>query len=181
LFNESLLEERGFDATVFYNSAALTALVGVSFNLLGGWLALRHSMGRMLGCAMFALTAALLAYAHLTNLAQVYAYAIVMGAAGGIVTVLFFSVWAKIFGQAHLGTIQGAAQLITVVSSALGPEFLARCQAMSGSYSTAFYLLAPVVALLGLGAWMIQLPDGTRDWNSMARVKPELAVQGVNS
>lgn len=180
LFNESLLNERGFDANAFYTSAALTALVGVMFNLLGGWLAVRHSMGRLLGSALFALTAALLAYAHLTTLIQVYAYAAVMGAAGGIVTVMFFSVWAKAFGQAHLGKIQGAAQLITVVSSALGPEVLARCQAMSGSYSTAFYILAPLVALLGVAAWVIQLPDGRRDWGARDRRDHELAVQGVN-
>ncbi len=41
--------------------------------------------------------------------------------------VLFFSVWPRAFGRRDLGRIQGAAQALTVLASAVGPLLLAWC------------------------------------------------------
>ena len=87
------------------------------------------------------------------------AYAVVMGLAGGFVMVIFFSFWGRAFGRAHLGRIQGAAQILTVLASAVGPLLLARCVEATGSYASAFYVLAGVVALLGLAAALVPLPS----------------------
>ena len=81
-----------------------------------------------------------------------------MGLAGGVVTICFFTVWGQAFGQAHLGKIQGAAQLFTVVASAFGPVLAARCLAWANSYTPMFYSLAPLVGLLGIAAWLVPLP-----------------------
>jgi MFS family permease len=81
-----------------------------------------------------------------------------MGLAGGFVMVVFFSFWGRAFGRAHLGRIQGAAQILTVLASALGPLLLARCVAATGSYAGAFYVLAAVVAGLGVLAATVRLP-----------------------
>jgi MFS family permease len=81
-----------------------------------------------------------------------------MGLAGGFVMVIFFSFWGRAFGRAHLGRIQGAAQIVTVLASAVGPLLLARCVAATGSYASAFYVLAAVVAVLGLLAAAVPLP-----------------------
>jgi MFS family permease len=81
-----------------------------------------------------------------------------MGTAGGFVIVIFFSVWADVFGRAHLGRIVGTAQMLTVLGSALGPLLLAQCHAVTGSYAAVFYALAAVVSLLGLAAWCVKLP-----------------------
>ena len=78
------------------------------------------------------------------------AYAIVMGVVGGFVMVIFFSFWGRAYGRAHLGRIQGAAQILTVLASAGGPLVLAQCMAYTGSYATALYGLAVVVGVLGL-------------------------------
>ena len=48
-----------------------------------------------------------------------------MGLAGGFVMVVFFSFWGRAYGRAHLGRIQGAAQALTVLASAVGPLLLA--------------------------------------------------------
>ena len=89
---------------------------------------------------------------------HVVAYAVVMGLAGGFVMVIFFSFWGRAYGRAHLGRIQGAAQILTVLASAVGPLLLARCVAATGSYASVFYLLAGVVALLGIAAAAVPLP-----------------------
>jgi hypothetical protein len=59
-----------------------------------------------------------------------------------VVTVVFFAIWGHGFGRAHLGAIQGTAQMLTVCSSALGPLLLAECQERYQSYAPMFYGLA---------------------------------------
>jgi hypothetical protein len=85
-------------------------------------------------------------------------YAATMGAAGGIVTVVFFSVWGQVFGRTHLGRIQGCAQATTVVASAVGPLLLAETLARTGSYDLLFWGLAVVVAALGIASWLVPTP-----------------------
>jgi MFS family permease len=89
---------------------------------------------------------------------MVFIQAAVMGLAGGLVTVLFFSYWPATFGRRQLGSIQGAAQFLTVVASAAGPLVLARIQEASGSYALAFRILALVTAALGLAAVFVRPP-----------------------
>jgi len=91
---------------------------------------------------------------------HIAAYAVVMGIAGGIVTVVFFSVWAQVFTRAHLGRIQGFAQMMTVLGSAVGPLALAQALRQTGSYGSLFYILAACVAALGIGSWRLRLPGG---------------------
>src|SRR6185436_14273350 len=65
-----------------------------------------------------------------------------MGLGGGLVMVLFFSIWSRVFGRRYLGQIQGAAQAATVLASAIGPWLLARSVELTGSYAGMFRLLA---------------------------------------
>jgi MFS family permease len=84
--------------------------------------------------------------------------AVAMGIAGGFVMVVFFSFWGRTFGNRHLGRIQGAAQVMTVIGSALGPLALAWCVEATGSYAIAFYTLAATVILLAAAAAMVRIP-----------------------
>ena len=86
-------------------------------------------------------------------------YAAVMGLAGGFVIVIFFSFWSAAYGRKHLGKIQGIAQALTVIASALGPLILAETASRTGSYATIFYLLTMVVLLLALCAWFVKVPQ----------------------
>jgi MFS family permease len=92
-----------------------------------------------------------------------------MGIAGGVVTVVFFSVWGQVFGRRHLGRIQGCAQMMTVFASAVGPLILAMTLESTGSYDSIFYILAAAVLLLGAGCFWVSLPERA----------PELAAQEV--
>jgi predicted MFS family arabinose efflux permease len=160
LFNESILAERGFDPTTYHRTLVVTALTALAGNFAGGALAARGSMRLLLVAAMFLLTGSLAALPHVSTQAHVMTYAVVMGLAGGFVMVVFFSFWGRAYGRTHLGRIQGAAQILTVLASAVGPLLLAQCVAWTGSYATAFYVLAAAVAALGVAAVAVPLPAG---------------------
>jgi MFS family permease len=159
LFNESILAELGFDATTYHNSLVIAALTSLIGNFLGGWLARKWSLNRLMAVAMSLLALSLLALPSVRTQAHVAAYASMMGLAGGFVIVLFFSFWSLAFGRAHLGKIQGAAQASTVIASAIGPLLLAECVTRTGSYAAIFYLLAAVVGVLGAAAWFSRIPS----------------------
>lgn len=162
LFNESILAERGFDAGTYHRTLAITALTALVGNFLGGWITTKWAMNRLMAVAMALLMGSLAALPHVTTQLPVVSYAVVMGLAGGFVIVIFFSFWARAFGRTHLGKIQGAAQSLTVLASAIGPLLLAQCAAWTGSYAMVFYALALVVAMLGLGAWFVPVPARQR-------------------
>ncbi len=159
LFNESILAELRFDASTYHHSLVITALTALLGNFLGGWLAAKWSLNRLMALAMGLLAVSLLALPSLQTQFHVTVYASVMGIAGGFVMVIFFSFWSRTYGRAHLGKIQGAAQMLTVLASAIGPLLLAECVTRTGSYAVMFYLLALVVGVLGIAAWLVPLPS----------------------
>lgn len=158
LFNESILAERGFDASTYHRTLVITALTALIGNFLGGWLTEKWNINRLMATAMALLAGSLLALPHVETQTHVVLYALVMGLAGGFVIVIFFSFWSRVFGRTHLGQIQGSAQTLTVLASAVGPIILAECFALTGSYAAIFYLLAVVVTALGLCAWFVPIP-----------------------
>jgi MFS family permease len=162
LFNESILAERGFAAASYHRSLAVTALTALAGNFAGGAFASKGDVRRLLAAAMLLLTGALLALPQVSREAHVVLYAAVMGVAGGFVMVVFFSFWGTAYGRAHLGRIQGAAQILTVLASAVGPLLLAQCVALTGSYAAAFQALAGVVAALGAASVLVPLPSAQR-------------------
>jgi MFS family permease len=159
LFNQSILEQRGFGASVYHTVLVVSTLLGLAANFAGGWVATRWSIQRLMGIGMAVLGCALLGLPLARTYAHVLFYGVTMGVAGGVVTVVFFSVWGKVYGRTHLGRIQGCAQMMTVFASAVGPLLLAETLRRTGSYDLIFYALAAVVAVLGFGCWSIRLPS----------------------
>ena len=159
LFNESILAERGFSADVYYQTLVVTAITALIGNFGGGWLATRMSLTNLLAVSLFVLSLGLAALPHVTTIGQVMAWATAMGLGGGLVMVLFFSVWPRVYGRAHLGRIQGAAQAMTVLASAIGPLLLAACIEWTGSYAGMFNILAGVIGIAAFSAMMTPLPQ----------------------
>lgn len=158
LFNESILAERGFDPATYHRTLAVTAIVALVGNFGGGWALRRISQRTLLVTAMALLGLGLLALPQISTQAGVMAWAAAMGLAGGFVIVGFFSAWGQFYGRAHLGRIQGAAQILTVLASAIGPLLLARAVLWTGSYATAFHVLAAVVFALAASALAVRVP-----------------------
>lgn len=162
LFNESILAERQFDASTYHRSLVIVALTSLVGNFLGGWTASKWKMNRLLALAMVLLAASLAALPHVSTQLHVAAYAAVMGLGGGFVMIIFFSFWSAAYGRKHLGKIQGAAQALTVIASALGPLVLAETVSRTGSYASIFYILTALVTLLALLAWFVRVPGSSR-------------------
>ena len=158
LFNESILNERGFGARVYYQTLVVTAMTALAGNFLGGWLARRVQLALLLSAALAILAIGLAALPHVTTFAHAMLWATAMGLGGGLVMVLFFSVWARVYGRRHLGRIQGLAQAMTVLASALGPLLLAWWIDRTGSYAAMFRILAAVVGLTAIGALVTPMP-----------------------
>lgn len=174
LFQQYILEERGFKEEVFHQVLVVGLLTGMVANLLAGGLSRRVRLQHMLAVAMLLLGGAYASLPLVRTMAQVYSYAVVQGIAGGMLTVLFFSVWGQAFGTAQLGRIQGAAQMLTVLASAVGPLIVAQSQMSAGSYSQVLFLFALIAVAFGLVAAVTPVPSAAM-WNAAAaaRVLPE--------
>jgi len=158
LFNEAVLAERGFSQETYHKFLAGTAIIALIGQLGCGLMTLRWSMQRLVAVALFAYAIALAAFPFLTTLPQLWVFAALMGFSGGMITVIFFAIWRRAFGSAHLGRIQGAAQMLTVLASAVGPLLFAKSVELTGSYMPVLRALAPAVALLGIAALRVRLP-----------------------
>ena len=162
LFNEAVLAERGFDQQTYVRLLAGTSIIALAGQMTCGWLTLRWSMPRLLGIAM-------LCYARGAGRAA--------AAADGAASLglrrpdrrlgrydhghLLRGVAAGI-RRVQLGRIQGAAQMLTVIASAVGPLIFAQSAAWTGSYFPALWILAPCVLLVGVAAFRVSLPQATR-------------------
>ena len=82
-----------------------------------------------------------------------------MAFAGGLLTVVFFSFWRQAYGVLHLGAIQGAAQLLTVMASAAGPVLLAVGQRSAGSHAPVLLWLAAISAAFAIASLVTPMPD----------------------
>ena len=158
-FAEAIVRERQYyDETTFLRAGMTLAAGGLVANFAGGYFARRMPHGRLMALGMLTVAAALLVLPLGRSSAALFTYALLMGVAGGVVTVVFFGCWTKAFGRAHLGKIQGAAQVMTVLASALGPVLLALGERRSGSISATFLWMAPAVAALALACWFVPVP-----------------------
>jgi MFS family permease len=159
LFNEAVLAERGFPQATYVDFLSRTFIFGLAGQFACGWLTLRWPMSRLLAIAMGIYGVALAILPLISTLTQMWIVAVMLGLAGGMITVLFFAVWGHTFGQAHLGRIQGAAQMLTVLASAVGPLIFAKGHELTGSYAPPLWLLAPCVLLVGGAALGLRLPQ----------------------
>lgn len=162
LFTELMLAERGLGTDTFRVALATTALVGIAANFAGGWIGARLAPGRLLALAMLFVALSLCAYPAIDTPRQAILWSIGLGLSGGLVTVVFFALFGSLFGPAHLGKIQGVAQALTVIGSALGPLVFAASKERLGSYEPAFLLLVPLVLLAAVCCWFVPAPGQAR-------------------
>jgi MFS family permease len=160
LFQQAVLEERGFDQKTYHTFLVATTFVSLFAQLGGGWLSTRVGIGRLTSIALIVYAAALAWLPFIAGVFQLWCFGALMGISGGIIVVVFFAVWSQAFGHAHLGRIQAAAQFVTVIASAVGPLLFAQCHAVYGSYAPILFVLAPIVLVFALAAWWVELPAG---------------------
>ncbi|MGC4003320.1 MAG: MFS transporter [Pirellulales bacterium] len=159
LYNEALLQHQGFAKDKSQELLGTVLVTGLLFNFLGGWIGTKISPTKLLGAVLLVLAVAFAAFPHVRADGQLAAYAAAIGAAGGVVTVVFFSAWAQLFGRANLGRIQGTAQACSVLASAAGPVLLIECFRAYGDYAPFFYSSGAVALLLGVACCVVPKPQ----------------------
>jgi hypothetical protein len=158
LFYEAMLKSFDFGRPEYEEMLGVLFLFGTGFNLLCGWLAQRWSLTRLLGVGSFVMAGSLAALPLARTMTQLYWYAAAVACAGGVVTVVFFIVWRQMYGASHVGQIQGAAQLLTVVASAVSLWIFPAARQWFGSYVPLLQVLAAAAVVLGLWVWLVPLP-----------------------
>jgi MFS family permease len=140
----------------------VSLLAGMVCNLIAGWWLTRVRYERMLALGLVLLSGSLAMFPWIQTLWHTVAYGLLSGAAGGVLTVVYFSVWRHAFGAKHLGSIQAAAQIPSVLASALGPVLVAVSEASTGSYRQAFWIAAMAASGFALIAWFTRVPTGDK-------------------
>ena len=158
LFNELILEERGFGGGTFILMMTILPVGGALAQLGAGWLANNWRLGGVMALGMFCLAASMGGFPFLTQTWQVVLYALGLGFAGSFIMVSHLAFYPRAFGRAHLGQVNGAAQVVYIVISAAGPVILTYCKAYSGSYATMFFGAAAVMLGLGVSSWFVPMP-----------------------
>ncbi len=158
LFYEGVLKSFGFGRPEYEEMLGVLFLFGIGFNLLCGWLARSWRLTRLLGLGSLVLAGSLAALPLARTVTQLYWYAATVACAGGIVTVVFFIVWPRMFGATHVGQIQGAAQLLTVIASAVGQWLFPLARQWFGSYVPLLQILAAAAVALAVWVWLVNAP-----------------------
>jgi MFS family permease len=159
LDNASLLQEHGLDAAKANGTVmGVLFLSGLPANFLTGWLARHYSLGRLLAVGVVIMAASLVMFPMVTTLGGAAVYAVLLGASGGVITVAYFAVYGHTYGRAHLGSIQAAVQVLTVLASAVGPVLLSVCREWFSRTEPFFYASAAVSMVLAVAVWVVRPP-----------------------
>jgi len=162
LFNESVLAERGFGQKMFHLFLAITTLLSLGGQFLCGWLSSRVSYQRLTAFALGLYALALLMLPSIKTPVELFCVCLLIGVAGGMIIVIFFAIWSVAFGRKHLAQIQGAAQCLTVISSALGPVLFAKVFAVAHSYSPLLLTIALIVIAIALLSLTTPFPKSSQ-------------------
>lgn len=174
LFQQSILAEHGLGEELYHRSLVVGLVSGLVANLGFGWLATRWALHRLLALSLFGLAGSLACLPRVDGAAEAYAFCIAYSAAGGGVTVMFFTVWSHAFGLASLARIQGAAQMLTVIASALGPLLVTEGRARTGSFDGVLWGLAALIGLCGAASAVAIVPSAaTGCWRRDDVTNPE--------
>jgi MFS family permease len=158
LHNEAILEDHYLDKQTSVLVLGVLVVSGLPANLLCGWLAQKWPLGRLLGAGMLVFAGSLAIFPYVSTTLHAVLYAAVLGAAGGIITVIFFTAFGFAFGRQHLGAIQATVQIFTVFASAIGPVLLHWSKEKTGGYTQFFQVCTAIAVVLGIAAWAVPLP-----------------------
>lgn len=160
LFNVDIFKERGFDEKLYFNVLSLVTVIALAAKMFFGWLVNYVRLNRLLSACLLATAASLWGLTLATRPWHAYLYGVGLGIASGAVALLFFATWGKLYGSRELGRIQGVAQMLTVFASAAGPLVFSYSKRATSSYSLTFDVLAVLVFVMAVAAWLTPLPRG---------------------
>lgn len=150
---EALLQEHGLNGDAKGAVLGAMMLSGLVANLAAGFLSRSWPLGKLLAVGVLMLAASLLAFPFVASIGGAVAYALLLGAAGGVITVMYFAVYGHTYGRAHLGSIQSFVQVLSVLASAAGPILLSLVRTGNGGGTDPFFFaFAAVSAALAIAS-----------------------------
>jgi MFS family permease len=159
-----ILEEHGLSATVAANIFIPYAIVSAGASLTGGVVVDRLGPKPVFAASMVLVLCAMTIAMFMNSLTMAVIYAVVLGSAGGSAQLAGSVAWAYYYGRQGLGRVQGAAMMIGVTASALGPLPFAWLQTQFDGFRGAIFvmMLLPVLALVALavGKPPVEQPRG---------------------
>lgn len=166
-FQVAVLGEAGLDATVaagYYPVSAITMVIAMPFV---GRLFDAAKSRYVIALAMLLIAAALFMITMVSGLTTAVIYAIVFGLSNAFMMTMFGYLWPRYFGRAHLGSIQGAGQMVGVVGASIAPIPVAYAIDQLGSAATTLRLLALIAIAVAVVVVImlhtpenIEVPDG---------------------
>jgi len=159
LFGISLVKDRGL-GTDAYKTMLVASTVGALLGTLIAWIGARwFAPKRMIALGLVVLLATLVSLPVVQTRMQLYIDGFLWGASIGLLGVAGNAAWRQAFGRAHIGSIQGAAGICHVLSSAAGPLLMVKCQQATGSYSVFFNIAGAALAVVALATWFLPMPS----------------------
>lgn len=158
LFNVKILAERGLGFEAYYETAKIAAPFSLLGQALCGWLARKWTYQRLTTIGMMLYAASLLGLTIVASKEQLIVVSILTSFSGGMITVMFFAVFPRLFGRRELGRIQGAAQMLTVFASALGPVIFGAAKQYRETFQPAIFGCAAAVVLVAITALFVPTP-----------------------
>lgn len=163
VFHQSaIMQEQGLGPTVAAATFVPMAGASAAFALLTGALVDRYRPQVVFAASLLAMLAAMVMALFINSLWQAVAYAALLGACSGIGQVVNSVTWAHFYGRFGLGRVQGAAVMVNIAASALGPLPLA---ALEGAFDgfrpgVAVMALLPLVSIAAI--LTARAPDAPR-------------------
>lgn len=111
----------GIGAMAAVSVYSVEGLAGLGGRVLIGLLADRFGAKRLLVCTLSLQAVAIAAYLKVNELSEFYALAVIFGVAYGGGMPLYASIARDYFGQRIMGTVFGAATMLSSLGMALGP------------------------------------------------------------
>jgi sugar phosphate permease len=133
-----------------------------AMHLVGGFLADRLPLNRLLCVSVGGLGVSVLVLLRADSPAGVHSYAVLMGLSQGLLTAVTGPLWARYYGRSHLGKIRGSLGTALVAASSLGPFIVGGARDYLGGYQEVLLLLAIIPLPLSFAALLATPPGRER-------------------
>jgi MFS family permease len=147
-----LFEYQGLTEGIAVGTFTTLALSAAVMQLIGGFLADRYRLNRLLTISSLGFAIGLIFLAAMQTAWMGFVYAAIIGASQGLLAVVGGTIWVRYFGRPHLGKIRGTAMTAIVLGSSIGPFLMGFTFDQTASYSPSllFFLVCFVIMAVGL-------------------------------
>lgn len=134
---ESIFKLAGMDKETAFSIFLPAAIISLSVNLIGGYIADKVKMKYLLYFMLSGLLIFAFGVIFLKPGLMVFVLILGNGLGGGMFGIIANVTFARFYGRAHLGAINGFVMSIIVFSSAIAPWLFSQSLDISGSYQNA--------------------------------------------